>query len=80
MDTTLGITKDEAGILLARFGPNEITAVSKRGAVTIFFSQFTSVLVILLLIASLISFLLSDVIDGVFILLIVILNSILGFI
>jgi Ca2+-transporting ATPase len=46
----------------------------------IFISQFTSILVILLIAASVASLFLGDLLDGIFILLIVILNGILGFV
>lgn len=80
MPTISGVSDYDAKRLLTQYGLNEITLAETKTAVSIFLSQFKSFLVVLLIIASLVSFLLSDVLDGFFILFIVILNSILGFI
>lgn len=77
---TVGLTHAKAMHLLATFGRNEIVDRPRQTPVEIFLSQFTSFLVILLIVASIASLFLGDMLDGFFILLIVILNGILGFI
>lgn len=74
-----GLSSQEAAEKFSQFGPNTIAVAAKKTTLAIFLSQFTSVLVALLLIASFISFALKDAVDGIFILLIIILNGILGF-
>lgn len=76
----IGITSKKASELLSLHGLNEIREKPKATLFTIFISQFTSLLVILLILASVGSIFLGDLLDGVFILLIVVVNGILGFI
>ncbi len=59
---------------------NEILAKPATSALQIFISQFQSILVLLLIIAAGASFFLSDLIDGLLIMLIIIVNAIFGFI
>src|SRR3989344_1685773 len=80
MNKELGLSSIQAQKLLIQFGYNEIAGKPRQTLLGILLSQFTSVLVILLIIASVISLFLGDLLDGIFILLIVILNGILGFI
>jgi len=80
MKENLGLTHAQAATLLARHGPNAISKKTGHSPLSILLGQFTSVLVILLMVAALASLFLGDVLDGIFILLIVILNGILGFI
>jgi Ca2+-transporting ATPase len=75
-----GLTQREAAKRLERFGPNEIVDRPRQRPIQIFVTQFTSLLVVLLIIASVASLFLGDLLDGIFILLIVLLNGILGFI
>lgn len=80
MNTNIGLTHQEAKNILQRVGPNEITAKSRITPLQIFFSQFKSLLVIILIIASIVSFLLGDFIDSLLIMIVVFLNAILGFV
>ncbi len=75
----IGLSDQEAEKRLMRYGPNEIVDKPRATPLAIFVSQFTSLLIILLMIAAALSLFLGDVLDGVFILLIVILNGVLGF-
>lgn len=59
---------------------NEIKAKPRVTALQIFISQFQSVLVLLLILAAGASLLLSDLVDGLLIMLIIIVNAIFGFI
>ena len=80
MKQNIGLSDTQAQKLLTKFGYNEIVGKPRQTPLQIFFTQFTSVLVVLLIIASVASLFLGDLLDGIFILLIVILNGILGFI
>ncbi|MCX6794154.1 MAG: HAD-IC family P-type ATPase, partial [Candidatus Gottesmanbacteria bacterium] len=76
----IGLSDQEAEKRLIHFGPNEIVDHPRATPLTIFVSQFTSLLIILLMVAAVASLFLGDLLDGIFILLIVILNGVLGFI
>lgn len=73
-------TTEEASKLLKQFGLNEIAVKQRKNLFSIFISQFTSLLIILLIISSLISFVFRHFLDGSFILAIIIINGILGFV
>ena len=75
-----GLSSRQAENLLKKFGPNEIVEGAKKNPLSILVSQFTSFLIFLLFLAAIISLALGDIIDGIFILLIVVLNGILGFV
>ena len=75
-----GLTQEKAKLALEEFGLNEIAEQKRYHAAEIFLRQFHNFLVYLLFFASFFSFLLGELVDGVFILLIIILNAILGFI
>jgi len=74
-----GLSLKVSGSRLKKYGKNRITKVHKFHAVKVFFSQFKSFLIYLLILASLISFVISHFIDGIVILCIVILNAGIGF-
>jgi Ca2+-transporting ATPase len=76
----IGLSDQEAEKRLATYGPNEIADKPRATPFQIFASQFTSLLIVLLMIAAVLSLFLGDVLDGIFILLIVILNGVLGFV
>lgn len=80
MKHKVGLSNKEAEKLLEKYGYNEIVDRPRQTPLQIFLLQFTSILVILLILASVASLFLGDVLDGIFILLIVILNGILGFV
>src|SRR3989344_245227 len=80
MEHKIGLSDKQAQKLLTQFGYNEIAGRPRQTPFSILLSQFTSVLVILLIIASVASLFLGDLLDGIFIFLIVILNGVLGFI
>ncbi len=80
MKQNVGLSDTQAQKLLTQFGYNEIAGKPRQTPLQILLTQFTSVLVVLLIFASVASLFLGDLLDGIFILLIVILNGILGFI
>jgi P-type Ca2+ transporter type 2C len=80
MKHAAGLTSQKATNLLVQYGRNEIIGKGGRTLWQTLLDQFTSALVILLVIASIASVVLGDVVDGVFIMAIVVLNGVLGFI
>ncbi len=79
-DAETGLGDDEAARRLVRYGPNELAAGSRPSVWRILLHQLTSVLVVLLLVAAVASAVLGDVLDTVAILVIVVLNTALGFV
>jgi len=74
-----GLSNQEATKRLDRYGPNAMREAKPIRPITILFGQFTSFVVWLLIVAGIVSGLLSEWIDAVAILAIVVLNAILGF-
>jgi Ca2+-transporting ATPase len=75
-----GLPDHEAQQRLQREGLNELPEAQPPSLLKLFFSQFTSVIVWVLIGASVISGLLEDWLDAAAILAIVLLNGVLGFI
>jgi len=75
-----GLSSQEVKVRLQRYGKNEIKESGVRSPTAIFISQFSSVLMLMLLLACGISVFLGEIIDAVAIAAIVSLNSILGFV
>lgn len=75
-----GLTQQEAQERLIQYGKNEIIESKKKTPLKIFLSQFTDIMIIILVISAIVSGLLGDKTDMVIIIAIVILNSIVGFI
>lgn len=76
----MGLTTEEAKNRLLQFGQNLIPVRESFSPLELLFSQFTTILSFILLVAASLSFALRDTLDGVFILAIVIVNGIVGFI
>ena len=75
-----GLSREEAERRLKEFGYNELREKKKVTPLQIFLRQFKDIFVIMLLAATAISFLIGETIDALTIAVIVILNSIVGFI
>jgi len=75
-----GLTREEAERRAAEFGYNELKEKKRTTPLQIFLGQFKDVFVIMLLVATVISFLIGETVDAVTIAVIVILNSVVGFI
>ncbi|MCX7732544.1 MAG: cation-translocating P-type ATPase [candidate division WOR-3 bacterium] len=80
VDPNRGLDPAEARQRLIRFGKNEIRELEGRSPVAIFLSQFTSVLILMLVGACGVSVFLKEFIDAAAIAAIVLLNAVLGFI
>jgi P-type Ca2+ transporter type 2C len=75
-----GLTAQEAKELLSKHGKNEIVYKKHFKALKLFLSQFPSVINGILIAAAAFSFLIKEVLDGVFILSIIFLSAVFGFI
>ena len=81
LDTTpSGLETRMAQQRRAEIGPNEITGESGRGPLRILLAQFSSVLILVLLIAAALSFLIGHVVDAVLIGIILLANGVFGFV
>lgn len=74
-----GLSADEARIRLERYGLNELEEKSGRGPWGILWEQFTSTMIVILIVAAVVSALLGDYEDSIAIAIIVVLNAALGF-
>jgi len=73
-----GLTTPEAAVRLARYGPNALPEQKPPSLLALFFRQFRSPLIYLLLAAATVAFLLGEQSDAMVILAVVIINSIIG--
>lgn len=74
-----GLTAQEAKKRLDEHGYNELKKEDGISALTVFLRQFTSWLVILLIIAGILSLFVGDLVDSIAIFIIVVLNALFGF-
>lgn len=79
-DTKSGLSDEEVSIRLKRYGPNKLRKGKRFSALSIFLSQFKSLVIWVLIGAAGISVALGEIIDGIAIIAIVILNAVIGFI
>ena len=75
-----GLTDEEVRARQAQYGANSLEEPAKAHPLRIFISQFTDIMVLILLAAAVISWLLGETADAVTIAVIVILNAVLGFV
>jgi calcium-translocating P-type ATPase len=73
-----GLSADEAARRLAQYGPNRLPEPPMPGPVNIFFRQFLSPFIYILLIAAIASLLLSQIPNAVFIFAVLLLNASIG--
>jgi len=79
-DPVRGLSEAEARTRLETYGPNELKAEEKISPWTVFFRQFTNVLIIILLVATVLSALVGEIFDAALILVIVVFCAVLGFV
>lgn len=77
--STNGLSDTEAKSRLKIYGPNKIEKKSGTSAWVIYFNQYKSPIALIILIASVLSFYFNELIDGFAILVVLIINSIVGF-
>jgi len=75
-----GLKDEEAHSRINKYGHNEIREIKSRGKILLFLSQFNSLLVYVLIAAGVVSFLIGHKLDAMIIGIIVIINSVIGFI
>jgi Ca2+-transporting ATPase len=74
-----GLTGAEAAARLTRYGPNALTEAKQRSAFTILLHQFRSLMIVLLVVASGVAFAVGEVIEGVAVVVVILLNAVIGF-
>src|SRR4030043_152146 len=79
-DLHKGLTEGEVKSRLEKYGYNELKKEEKISPITLFFSQFKNILIIILLIAIVLSALVGETVDAVIIAVIVVFCAVLGFI
>ncbi|MEW9798682.1 cation-translocating P-type ATPase [Alteromonas sp. CYL-A6] len=75
-----GLTESEAAALLAEYGPNALPAAPLPGMLHLFFRQFLSPFIYILIIAAVVSFALNKLPSAVFIVIVLLLNALIGMI
>ncbi|HLE17935.1 MAG TPA: cation-transporting P-type ATPase, partial [Syntrophales bacterium] len=75
-----GLSAEEAGRRLAKYGPNELQEKKKKTALAMFLGQFTDFMILVLMAAAIISGFIGEPADTIAIIVIVVLNAIIGFI
>ena len=78
-DPEKGLTPEEAALRLTALGRNSISEEKKRSLWRILLSQFTNILVYLLIVAAGLSFFFKEWLDGGAILAVILINAIIGF-
>jgi Mg2+-importing ATPase len=77
--TTDGLKNSEVGECLNRYGANILKPKKRTDTITILLSQFRSPIILILLFASGLSFFLGDATYTIIIVIIILINSVLGF-
>jgi magnesium-transporting ATPase (P-type) len=75
-----GLTAQEAESRKERFGPNRLAAAPKRSEILRFLSQFSNVLIYVLLAAAALALAIGHVSDAIIVLAVVLLNAVIGYI
>ena len=75
-----GLTEAEAAKRLGKYGKNEFQQFHRCRAIKILFDQFSSLLIVILILAAVLSLLLGEVFDAIAIFAVLILNAVLGFV
>lgn len=73
-----GLSSDEARLRIQQYGLNKLLETKVDGIITIFFRQFQSPLIYILLSASIVVFVIGGVVDGLIILAVLLFNAIVG--
>ncbi|MUP47079.1 cation-transporting P-type ATPase [Gramella sp. BOM4] len=78
-DAVSGLTSEEAAIRLKKYGPNLLSRKKPKSIWKILLEQFSNPIVFILVGAMILAFLYSENIEGIAILLVIIINTIIGF-
>ena len=79
-DPHQGLSAEEAGRRLERYGPNELRKEERASPWHLFLNQFKNTLIVILLVAIVLSALVGEIVDAGIILAIVVFSTVLGFI
>lgn len=79
-DPIKGLNEKEARRRFESYGPNVLQVAARTPWYVVFLRQFTSLLIIILLVAAVLSLAIGEIADSITILVIVVLNGILGFV
>jgi P-type Ca2+ transporter type 2C len=79
VDSVSGLSVPEAARRMKEYGPNRLEEKKSRNPLLIFFSQFKSPIVWLLLVAAGLSFYFGESLDAIAILTVIIINALIGF-
>lgn len=77
-DVKKGLDSNEVKIRRDKYGENNLEEKEGKSLINMIIDQFKDILIIILIIAAIISIVLGEIIDGAFIIIIVILNAVLG--
>ncbi|MGB9608868.1 MAG: cation-transporting P-type ATPase, partial [Minisyncoccia bacterium] len=77
-DFNNGLSLNEINLRQAKFGKNELPEEKKESILKVFFNQFKSPLIYILLIAALIVYLIGDLKDSLIILFVLFFNAVIG--
>ncbi|MFW5937893.1 MAG: cation-translocating P-type ATPase, partial [Halanaeroarchaeum sp.] len=80
MSQDAGLTDDEVAQRRDRYGPNELHEADRRRWYQILWDQFESVIILLLAVAGVGAFLLGDVVEGIAIYAVLVINGLVGFV
>ena len=79
LDVTVdGLSSEEAGRRLAKYGRNELVEKGKRSLLAMVVDQFRDFMILILIAAAVISGFLGELVDTIDILVIVLLNAVIG--
>jgi len=78
VNTSVGLTKDEAAKRLEQYGSNKLKGKPKKSLLALFFAQLKDMLIYVLLVAAAITIFIGEYSDAIIILLVVILNAVIG--
>ena len=79
VDPDKGLKSSEIGPRRKKYGSNKMEKKEKKSALEILLNQLKSIIVLLLLVASVISFLFGEIVEGVAISAVIIINTLIGF-
>ena len=78
-ETAKGLRSEQVASRASEFGLNTLREEPRRSAFSVIAAQFTSIIVLLLLVASWVAFVLGDLVEGTAILFVIVVNSAIGF-
>lgn len=78
VDPKVGLTSEEVGRRLAKYGPNKLKGKPKKSLLALFLAQMKDMLIYVLLAAALITLIIGEYMDAVIIISVVLINAVIG--